>query len=134
MNQEKYWDEIAEKKDFPTTFRLKEFKKHVHPKMSVLDMGCGYGRTLNELYHNGFRNLTGLDYSQGMINRGLRLHPHLNLIKNNGDNIPFPDSFFDSALFIGVLTSNIRDETPVNLISEISRVLKCDGIYTSLIF
>lgn len=126
--QEKYWDAVSEEKEFPTPFHIEEFEKYVSKDMNILDVGCGYGRTLNNLYNSGFKNLTGIDYSQGMINRGLKLYPHLNLNKNNGDKIPFPDGEFDSALLIGVLTSNIENETQENLISEISRVLKCNGI------
>ncbi len=127
-HQQKYWDEVAEEKEFPTPFPLTQFKKHVPPEMNILDVGCGYGRTLNELYKNGFNNLLGVDFSERMINRGLRLHPHLKLIKNNGDDLPFSDNSFDTVLLIGVLTSNIQNETQKGLISEISRVLKDNGI------
>jgi len=126
--QQEYWDEVAEEKEFPTPFPLAEFKKHIPPEMNILDVGCGYGRTLNELHKNGFKNLKGVDFSERMINRGLRLHPHLNLIKNNGDDLPFSDNSFDVVILIGVLTSNIQNEKQEELISEISRVLNDNGI------
>ncbi len=125
--QEKYWDEVAEEKDFPTPFQIEEFKKYVSLEMRILDVGSGYGRTLNELNNHGFENLTGVDFSLRMIKRGLRLYPYLNLIKNNGDELPFADNVFDSVLLIGVLTSNVESKKQVNLISEITRVLKDGG-------
>lgn len=128
LSQKKYWDEVSEEKEFPTPFQLDVFERYVSKDMNILDMGCGYGRTLNLLYNNGFKNLTGIDYSQGMISRGLKLYPHLNMVKTDGEKIPFPHGKFDSVLLIGVLTSNIEDKTQINLISEISRVLKGDGI------
>lgn len=128
IHNQEYWDTAAGEKEFPTPFYIEEFKRYVSQDMNILDVGCGYGRTLNKLYNNGFNNLTGVDYSQGMINRGLKLYPHLNLIKNDGDTIPFPDGSFDSVILVSVLTSNIQDESQVNLISEISRVLKSNGI------
>jgi ubiquinone/menaquinone biosynthesis C-methylase UbiE len=128
FDQEKYWDELAEEKEFPTPFHMEEFEKYAPRDMNILDVGCGYGRTLNKLYNNGFKNLSGVDYSQGMIDRGLKLYPHLDLVKNDGDSIPFPDDKFDSVLLIGVLTSNVEDDAQENLISEISRVLKDAGI------
>ena len=127
-NQEKYWDKVAEEKEFPTPFQIQYFKKYVSKEMKTLDVGCGYGRTLNELYNQGFKNLTGIDYSQGMINRGKRLYPNLNLIKTNGERIPFPDNEFDAVILLAVLTSSYKDEEQKNIISEISRVLKDDGI------
>ena len=126
--QEKYWDKAAEKIEFPPPFKIEEFEKHVSKGMAVLDVGCGYGRILNELYSNGFKNLIGIDYSQGMINRGLKEHPYLNLIKTDGDKIPFSDNEFDAVLLVAVLTSNTKDEEQENIISEIFRVLKDDGI------
>ena len=128
LDQEKYWDKVSEEKEFPTPFQIQEFEKYVSKDMHILDIGCGYGRTLNELHNQGFKNLTGIDYSQGMINKGLRLNPYLNLIKNDGYTIPFPDSKFDAVLLISVLTSNIKDEEQERLMSEISRVLKDNGI------
>ena len=126
--QEKYWDKAAEKKEFPTPFKIEEFEKFVSKEMNILDVGCGYGRTLDELHNRGFENLNGIDYSQGMINRGLRERPYLNLIKTDGDKIPFPDNEFDAVLLVAVLTSNTKDEEQENIISEISRVLKNGGI------
>lgn len=127
-DQEKYWDKVSDEKEFPTPFQMEKFEKYVSKEMNILDVGCGYGRTLNELHNHGFKNLTGIDYSQGMIERGLRLYPYLNLIKNDGDEIPFSDNEFDAVLLIAVLTSNIKNEEQENLISEISRVLKDGGI------
>lgn len=126
--QEEYWNKVAEEKEFPTPFKLDEFLKYTSKEMKILDVGCGYGRTLNELHNQGFRNLIGIDYAQNMINRGLRQYPYLNLKKNNGDNLPFPNDEFDAVILIGVLTSNIEDDKQEKLISEIDRLLKDQGI------
>lgn len=128
FSQEKFWDKVAEEKEFPTPFQMEKFEKYVSKEMNILDVGCGYGRTLNELYSHEFKNLTGIDYSQGMINRGLRINPDLNLMKTDGKKIPFPDNEFDAVILLAVLTSSYKDEEQKNIISEISRVLKQDGI------
>lgn len=127
-HQEEYWDNVSEKKEFPTPFQILEFQKYVSPEMSILDVGCGYGRTLNELHNNSFKNLNGVDFSQKMVNRGLRLYPYLNLAKNNGNELPFPSGQFDAVILIGVLTSNFPTKEQEKIISEISRVLKSRGI------
>jgi len=127
QDQEKCWDELAEEKEFPTPFQIKEFEKHVNPGMKILDVGCGYGRTLNELHNNGFTDLTGVDFSGNMIKRGLKLYPYLKLIKNNGKTLPFLDDKFDAVILIGVLTSNFQNKEQENLIKEISRVLQSNG-------
>lgn len=128
IDQEKYWDTVSEKKEFPTPFQLKEFEKYVSRNKKILDVGCGYGRTLNELHESGFKDLTGIDFSQGMIDRGLRLYPYLNLSKDNGNKLPFSDDEFDAVLLIAVLTCTTNPDIQKNMISEISRVLKDAGI------
>lgn len=127
-NQEKYWDFVSGFKEFPTPFQMAEFEKRVSKDMAILDVGCGYGRTLNELYQNGFVNLFGVDFSQGMIDRGLKLFPYLNLRKNEGGKLPFPDNSFEAVILIAVLTCIYDDESQYKLISEIERVLKPGGI------
>ena len=127
-HNKEYWDKAAKEKEFPTPFQIEEFEKYVSKEMKTLDVGCGYGRTLNELYDHGFKDLTGIDYSQAMINRGLKSNHNLNLIKTDGKSIPFQDNEFDAVIIISVLTSNITDGEQENLISEILRVLKEGGI------
>lgn len=127
-DQKEYWNRVAEEKEFPTPFQMEKSEKYVSKERRVLDVGCGYGRTLNELYNQGFNDLTGIDYSQGMIDRGLRIYPYLNLIKNDGDKIPFQDKEFDAVILLAVLTSSYKTEDQENLISEISRVLKDNSV------
>ncbi|OPX60511.1 MAG: ubiquinone/menaquinone biosynthesis methyltransferase [Methanobacterium sp. PtaB.Bin024] len=127
-NQKKCWDELAEEKEFPTPFKMEEFKKHTSQGTKILDVGCGYGRILNELHNNSFKNLTGVDFSEKMIKRGSELYPYLKLVKNNGKKLPFPDDEFDAVILVGVLTSNFQTEEQKNLIREITRVLTTRGV------
>ena len=69
MEQKEYWDCVSGKKEFTTPFQMERFSKYVSQKETVLDIGCGYGRTLDELYQNGYHNLVGIDFSKGMITR-----------------------------------------------------------------
>ncbi|MCK9152104.1 class I SAM-dependent methyltransferase [Methanobacterium alcaliphilum] len=107
---------------------MKEFEKYVSKNMNILDVGCGYGRTLNELHHQGFINLTGMDFSQGMIDRGLKNYPDLNIFKNDEDTLPFPENEFDAVILIAVLTCTPDSHKQDQIVEEISRVLKDGGI------
>ncbi|MBU1696933.1 MAG: class I SAM-dependent methyltransferase, partial [Proteobacteria bacterium] len=80
-NQQTYWDKAASKKEFTTPFQMDRFKSFVPEESVILDVGCGYGRTLNELYQEGFKKICGIDFSQKMVERGSRLYPHLDLKK-----------------------------------------------------
>jgi ubiquinone/menaquinone biosynthesis C-methylase UbiE len=127
-SQENYWDSVAEIKEFTTPFQFDLFKKYVSANMKILDVGCGYGRTLHELHEYNYENCTGIDFSQEMINRGLKIYPLLNLMKNNNDVLPFQNKSFDAAILISVLTCIVKNEDQKKLISEILKVLSDDGI------
>ncbi|MCK5695871.1 MAG: class I SAM-dependent methyltransferase [Desulfobacula sp.] len=82
MNQQTYWDKAASKKEFTTPFQMDVFKSYVSRESVILDVGCGYGRTLNALYQEGFKNILGIDFSQKMIERGKHLYPLILILKN----------------------------------------------------
>lgn len=126
--QEAYWDKVAEEKEFGVSFQIHLFCKYVSKEMKVLDFGCGYGRILNDLFQYGYKDLVGIDSSQGMINRGLRQYPYLNLIKMCNSVIPFPDDTFHAVILISVLTCIPENEKQAQLITEVLRVLKRGGI------
>lgn len=123
-----YWNSVADTKQFTTPFQLEEFKQYVASDACVLDVGCGYGRTLQELYTTGYKNVTGIDFSVGMIERGKKQFPHLNLLVKETENIDFPDNHFDAVILFAVLTCIPSDTEQQSLISEIKRVLKPGGI------
>ncbi|MCD8230797.1 MAG: class I SAM-dependent methyltransferase [Clostridiales bacterium] len=128
MEQREYWDSVSEKKQFTTPFHADRFSKYVNPNAKVLDVGCGYGRTLDELYHIGYRNLTGLDFSKGMIDRGREQFPYLDLRVKDTDKIDMPDESVDAVILFAVLTCIRTNEEQRSLIREIRRVLSPNGI------
>jgi ubiquinone/menaquinone biosynthesis C-methylase UbiE len=128
LTQEEYWDSVAEKKEFTTPFQMGLFKKNVSKEAQILDVGCGYGRTLQELYLSEFTNLTGIDISEKMINKGTKLYPQLTLKKYDGSRFPFENNSFDAVILLAVLTCITINNEQEKLIDEIERVLKDDGI------
>lgn len=128
MKQEEYWSSVSEKKEFTTPFQAKEFSKYVKKDSCILDVGCGYGRTLDELYQNGYRNLIGIDFSSGMIERGKQQFPYLDLRVKKNEKIALPDASVDAVILFAVLTCIRTNEEQEQLISEIRRVLKPHGI------
>ena len=126
-NQQTYWDKAASKKEFTTPFQMDRFKPYVSEESVILDVGCGYGRTLNELYQEGFKKICGIDFSQKMVERGNCLYPYLDL-KECTTTFPFEDNTFDAVVLIAVLTCIVKDEDQGQLLDEIERVLKPYGI------
>ena len=128
MNQNEYWNSVAEEKKFTTVLDVELFSKYVSKDCKILDVGCGYGRILNELSEAGFTDLTGVDSAENMIKRGLREYPNLNLVANPDGAIPFEDDSFDAVILFGVLTCVPDNESQKVLLNDIKRVLKPGGI------
>ena len=128
MEQKEYWNEVSATKEFTIPINTELFFKYVTRQDLILDVGCGYGRVLNELYELGYRNLIGIDFSRGMIERGRSQFPDLDLREMKDQKIELPDNSVDAVILFAVLTCIYKDEEQKNLISEIRRVLKPGGI------
>ena len=128
MNQNEYWNSVAEKKKFTTVLDVELFSKYVSKDSKILDVGCGYGRILNELAEAGFTDLTGVDSAENMIKRGLREYPNLNLVTNPDGKLPFEQNTFDAVILFGVLTCVPDNESQKVLLNDIKRVLKPGGV------
>ena len=127
MQQKDYWNSVADKKEFTTPFQLDIFSEYVPKDAKILDVGCGYGRTLSELHNHGYANLTGIDFSEKMIERGKFQFPYLDLHTTSG-SINYGDNSFDAIIIFAVLTCIISDEEQTSLLEEAYRVLKPNGI------
>lgn len=128
MKQQDYWNGVSEKKEFSTPFQANEFSKYVKKNSVILDVGCGYGRTLHELYHDGYEKLIGIDFSSGMIERGRKEFPYLDLHVMKSGTINLPDKSVDAVILFAVLTCIRTNEEQIQLLKEIKRVLKPNGI------
>lgn len=128
MEQQKYWDSVSQTKQFTTPFQFEEFGQYVHRNDRILDVGCGYGRTLHELYQSGYKNLIGIDFSEGMIRRGRSQYPYLDLRIKENASISLPDNSVDAVILFAVLTCIPQNQKQKELICEIQRVLKPGGI------
>jgi ubiquinone/menaquinone biosynthesis C-methylase UbiE len=126
--QNEYWNKVAPKKEFTTPFKIDLFKKHVSKNNKILDYGCGYGRTLKVLQDNGYINLSGVDFSEKMIERAKKENPLIDCrtVKNN--KLMYEDNSFDAVLLLAVLTCVINNEEQEMIMKEIKRVLKPNGI------
>ena len=128
MTQKEYWESVSPTKNFTTPFQVDEFSKYVSTDDLILDVGCGYGRTLQQLHTIGYTRLMGVDFAQGMISRGKVLYPHLDLRTMEQGTLPFPDESVDGVILFAVITCIWNSDEQQALIREIRRVLKPGGI------
>lgn len=128
QDQRRYWTERGRHKTFTTPFRMDAFKEYVARDARVLDFGCGYGRTLAELAGEGYADLTGIDFSDTLIERGRAENPGLTLLAYPGGPLPFEDNAFDAALMLGVFTCIIKTRDQAEALLELKRVLRPGGL------
>jgi 2-polyprenyl-6-hydroxyphenyl methylase/3-demethylubiquinone-9 3-methyltransferase len=101
----------------------------IKPGDSVLDLGCGYGRTLAELAAQA-GSVTGIDYaaaSIAMAERTVKGIPNIMLKKMDAARLLFKDDCFDVVLCIqNGISAFHRDQK--NLIREALRVCRPDSL------
>lgn len=127
MDQKDYCNN-ASNKQFTTPFQNEKFMKYVQKTAKIIDVGCGYGRTLKRLYDLGYKNLIGIDFSEKMIEKGKNLYPYLDLQVKRTNYIDFEDNSADAVILFGVLTCIVNNTEQIALLEEIHRILKPNGI------
>ena len=128
MEQKEYWDSVSETKTFTLPFDSERFSRYVSRDSAVADVGCGYGRVLKILQDEGYRDLTGYDFSPLMIERGKRECPGVRFEVMEEGRIPMEDGTADAVILFAVLTCIISDKEQEAIVREIRRILKPGGI------
>ena len=126
--QSNYWDRVATEKRFSHPLRVNWLTPRLHPEARILDCGCGYGRTLAELGRAGCHNLTGLDFSEGMLRRCQSEIPGVAVVRNDGRSLPLKTGSVDAVLLFAVLTCIPVGDDQHTLLSEVERVLRPNGL------
>jgi SAM-dependent methyltransferase len=127
-DQRAYWDRVAAEKAFTHPLNEGWLGGWFRRSDRILDYGCGYGRTLDDLARRGFENTLGVDFSAVMIQRGRRAHPQLDLRVIDKLPVDEPDGSFDAVLLFAVLTCIPSDDDQARLVAELSRLLRSGGL------
>lgn len=99
-------------------------KCHLPQTAAVLDIGCGYGKTVKYLRDQWGLQACGVDIAEKMIQGGLAVDSTLNLTAAAADKLPFADQTFD-AVTAECVFCLLPDKAAA--LREIHRVLKPCG-------
>lgn len=113
----KIWDDLNNK-------HKKVFEKEIKPTDSVVDLGCGYGRS-NEMIDCA--RYVGVDFSPDFIAEAQRLYPDKEFVISSLDKLPFKDNEFDVGFMISVkamIINNLGEEVWKPMEEECKRVCK----------
>ena len=107
------------------TLALDACKQYLPTDARILDAGAGTGLVGKMLAEAGYRNLTAIDMSSGMLeearSKGVYRELHRMVL---GEKLDFPDDSFDAVVSIGVLTLG---HAPARSLDELVRVTKPGG-------
>ncbi|NOQ26065.1 MAG: methyltransferase domain-containing protein [Bacteroidales bacterium] len=106
------------RKKFLSMLNTVEFKGK-----KVLELGCGPGGNLQEVWKKSPKRLMGADISADMLELSReKLPKEIELIKIDGTSLPFKDKEFDYAFTATVLQHNTNEEMLKKIMAELCRV------------
>lgn len=97
-----------------TAEKVSRFLPFLSPNEKILDIGCGNGLVSLYLQKKDF-DITALDVAN------LAYSPEIKVIVYKGENIPFAENHFDTALLLTVLH---HTDAPEKVLKEAARVAK----------
>ncbi len=127
-SQIQYWNRVAPQKTFAHPLHPDWLTNRLPRSARILDVGCGYGRTLLQLFEAGFTSYIGLDFSAGMLVRCRNEVPDAALVQNDGHGMPLQRECVDAVLLFAVLTCIPDDDEQLALMDEVWRVLRPNGL------
>lgn len=99
--------------------------RHLGRSDKLLDAGAGTGVMGEVLLLLGYTDLTGIDLSEGMLEKAREKGVYGTLRRMTlGERLDFPDSAFDATLSSGVFTTG---HAPPESLREITRVTRSGG-------
>ncbi|MFA4830999.1 MAG: class I SAM-dependent methyltransferase [Patescibacteria group bacterium] len=105
---------------------LKPLAKYTKNGDKVLDIGCGNGR-LYQLFSDLSIDYVGLDNSEGQIEMARKNYPKAKFIIAEMTALPFDENSFDVIYCIAAFHHLPDEETRLQALAEMKRVLKSGG-------
>ena len=124
-----YWNRIGPTKPFAHPVNVDQLSRVLSPQSRILDYGCGYGRALGLLHSRGFSNLIGVDPASAMISAARQNFPAIDFdALDDYRRVRLTDGSIDAVLLFAVLTAVPTNNGQRAIISEITRLLRPNGI------
>ncbi|KAI9282622.1 S-adenosyl-L-methionine-dependent methyltransferase [Sporodiniella umbellata] len=155
---QEYWEERYQKEDTETTFDwfktyadLKPLLNEAIPnkQAKILMLGCGNSTLGEDMYLDGYKNITNIDYSKTVIeNMKTRCSdkPEMTWLEMDIRDLKFENESFDIVIDKGTMDALMCDRGDVwdpseelirevkGEVDEVERVLKVQGIFLYITF
>jgi len=126
-----YWESLL--REMPATYKKSLDKendyliKNITKNSKVLEVGCGGGRSLNQLLCKT-ENIVGIDNDKKAVDlakNNLRGHPKIKLIKCEARKLPFKANSFDFVICMTTFANFGKEK--FKILSEMKRTVKPRG-------
>lgn len=127
MNVESVYESIADHFDSTRYNQWKgviEFLQTISPGTRLLDAGCGNGKYLSVRKDC---EVHACDTCHSLISAAAKKHTHANIILANIKALPYADNTFDNIICIAVLHHLFNEESRLEALSSLLRVVKPGG-------
>lgn len=119
------WDEESELDNhIIQTIKNRYFRNE---KLSLVDLGCGGGRTLSTLKDSGFE-MKGVDFSKEALKKAKERNPNIKFFNQDMRKTSFKKQSFDIVLSIGCNEHHRKID-----FSECRRIIKNDGLFVCVL-
>ena len=98
--------------------------RNISKDMKILEIGCGTGHNLQQLYNLGYRKISGIDLSESMIAKAKAKLPDVELLNADAESLPFTKNTFD---IIIIAFAHHQFINLTKCLEEANRVLKKNG-------
>lgn len=101
---------------------------------AILDLECGFGKTIFNLVKNGFQNITGIDINESGINVAIEIsnkiyisNSNLNLLVGDATISQLQRNSFDFVIMQALLTAIPTKENQFKILRNANHILKPNG-------
>jgi len=149
-----YWNSRFESEDtYEWLVNYKDVRQELLPILKTFDngakllqLGCGNSNFANDIYSDGFENITNIDISDVCVQKMKLKYPHMTFETMDMTAMTFEDASFDVVIEKATLDSLLVDckspwdlsdqsyELVMKCLREVKRVMKPGGKFISLTF
>jgi len=125
-----YWNRVGPTKSFGHPVNFQRLGQWLPSDSRILDVGCGYGRTLGLLFDRGYQNLIGCDLAPAMVALARERFPAITFAElTSPPQLPLANASVDATLMFAVLTCVPTDQGQRAMVEEVGRVLRPAGLF-----
>ena len=141
--KQEYWEDRYQKDKEPFDWyqRYSGVKdmitQYIQPSFQILVVGCGNSKLSEDMFEDGYQNITNIDNSYNVIKQMTDHYkekiPQMTFKVMDTKSLQFEDGSFDAvidkACFDSILCGDGSGPNSENMLNEIHRVLSPNGVY-----